>query len=881
MGDHILWLMRAASVLGLTLMQALVQLSAAEPPDGADHPIALPPADALIMEQGRLDGDGPFQCGSRPGCFAVNPAGTLVAAATGAGYMPSQLTVFTIPEARRQTWQLPPLYAVRQLIWLDDHRLVLLGQGFLTSTLCSLSEDGWQMQQVRHRGALYALVDLTSGLVRTCSLPSTWLVIRMAAGGDHRSVSLLILPRAGFVAPGALLGIKNAHMQSFMGIEQLDVESGSLAWRGQLPGPFKDGPLLMAVRPDAKCCAVLMPSPRVGVEELVIIDQVTQHVISSTLLPGLPGTAVDLRWGRDDRHLEVRSVADDLSTLTLSLGDGRWTLSSGWVLRPSAGAGGAPQETVAVGLHAVTMADGRYVSLLPRSFRSGDLFHEPYAWTTTNGLFEPLVADDALHVGVTLLGSCLRVMNLQHPFALSPTPETFFECQNDARYLASGELAVSANQATFIIPEHGPLRQVPFLDKVDGSWATAGRWMIASIDQDRFQVVDAFTGACRQLPCANGALMIHMSPDGGAVLLRLESQGLRFVELDRPQDFWDLPCSANADPLEVAWSHDHATCYLAGDGMADGSGDCTGAWSTRERCLVWRAQDASGQDVTTACALIPDPTSHQVLVQYRLPGANPQAGGVLADGVNASQTLLCNGLLDASTGHWLSTLVNPGRDPAFTPDGQRVVGMLGVVAIHDNRMLQPSSVPLSRGGRLWMSPSRTWELWMPTHADWQLRDCANCHIILHIRRPDAVPEREMIADVVWDASEQHIAITFRLNSCIFSMPLLPPGRPQRFAATILPRVDAIAGWLDAAQDLAGMGRPAVDALAGAPLTAHRLIALEMLSRAGEHQADRVLDAAGTLPAPLGFLAHDCAFRIHQLRAQEALMLQQTTTRSRP
>ena len=52
------------------------------------------------------------------------------------------------------------------------------------------------------------------------------------------------------------------------------------------------------------------------------------------------------------------------------------------------------------------------------------------------------------------------------------------------------------------------------------------------------------------------------------------------------------------------------------------------------------------------------------------------------------------------------------------------------------------------------------------------------------------------------------------------------------------------------------------------MSAHRLIALELCARTGDHAADLLLAAEGTLPAPLGYLAHDCAYRIHQLRREQ-------------
>jgi len=379
--------------------------------------------------------------------------------------------------------------------------------------------------------------------------------------------------------------------------------------------------------------------------------------------------------------------------------------------------------------------------------------------------------------------------------------------------------------------------------------------------------------------------MVMMSPDGGEALMRLDSPILRLVHLDQHQDVWDLPCTPNAKAYDVTatWDVTRRICYLAEGEVLDAPGDCTGAWNLADQRLAWRAQDAAGQEVMAAVALVPDPSSHQVLLQCRLPGETGGPGHrFLTDWFVAEQNLLSCGMLDGASGRWLSALANPGRDPGFTPDGQRVVGMLGVVGIAANRLLQPFDLPISLQNRLYLSPSRTWMLYMPVSGDWQLRDCAQCGIVLHIQRPAAVPVRERITRVIWDASEQHCAIAFTLTACVYTLPLLPPAPASTpFDPAVLARLDASSGWLAAAQDLSGMGPAAVDALNRAPLSAHRLIALEMLARAGEHQADTLIDAAGSLPPPLGFLAHDCAFRIHALRTQHALAASATRPGSAP
>ena len=860
-------------LLRLVLMQDMADMVAADGLAPAPGPVAT----IAVGEAAQLAGSGPFQCDQSPMCFGIDPSGTKVAALRTVAYpwAPAQLEVFAIPSGVRSTVDLSahgePIPLVQQLLWLDDHRLMLLGAGDAYETTCRLSDLGWTMISTRCFTALYALVDLTTNSVTTGSFGHDLGVVRMARTDDSRQVYFLAAQRSG--SESTCLWDGSLSTPDYA-LAEYDTTTGAMTWHASQPDPGWLGTQDFAIRPDGTCWALLRITHGgdQGVEVLVS-DLSAQPTVRRYVMPALILPHVAMRWGRDADHLDFQLFDDELSTVTLSLADGSWTQTPGWTLRRAHRLDPAGRDEAVVGLHALTLSDGRFVALLPRAIRTGDLFHLGYA-TTRFGLVDPVVADDALRFGVVMLGTCLRVIDLQHAIALSPAPGTIFDSQQGPRFLADGDLALTGNQSTFIVHDQGPARGAAFQEPVARVLAAAGNTLLAQTADEHLRIVDARTGLSRELPAKSAVQVATMSPDGRTALLRHGGTAVSIVHLDQQHTVWNMPCSLcmDGEMLGISWSSDQETCYLAEDAALGSVGACTGAWNIAEQRLAWRPQDAAGDEVLQAVALVPDPRGERILLQCR--GHQDQQQRRMQAAIPLQSDLDANaftcGLLDGPSGRWLGALANPGQDPGFTPDGQRVVGSLGVVGIAENRVLQSFAVHPRWWEDLWLSPSRTWVLWTPRTGAWELRDCAHGGIVVRIHPPTALDATEPISQIAWDPSEQHVAISRLLEPTVVRLALLPDALPQPCDKTVLARLDATTDWLEAARQLAGMGPAAVAALGGAALSAHRLIALEMLARAGVHQADGLLAHAAGLPLPLGYLAHDCAFRIQALRTQQAL-----------
>jgi len=849
--------------------------------DGPSEPLpALGPGHYL--------GTGPFQCLGTPNKAAINPSGTLLAAVTWGGTLRDwemimqSWELLSIPAGTVQHLDLPPdaepMQSIAQIAWIDDHRLLLLGYGTICIPSVETADAPWGLTVSQQPASLYQIIDVTARTRTSGSFPREERAVCFALGDERQTAQVLI--ERSRADPESWIGRPpHGSDPGAIGICSLDLTSGRMSEQGLTALTSRQEPWLLALRPDAGWAAVLLGRQVHANNQVVLelIDLHTAHPVEVFALPtGAEPTAI--RWGVDDQHLEVLSLGAELSTWTLTLPTGIWTERPGWPLRRTHAVDPGAGVVATIGLHALTLADGRYVPLLPTAVRGVDYFHSTYR-TEQLSSAGPFAVDERCAYCALTLGGVLRVLDLRHAYALSPQPSTWFD-HKGAQFLADGDLMVTSAHDTTILTPSGP-RHIPVQDGIQSLLAVAAGTSIGTDQQDELRVIDQRTGLGHQItsgsPPRPHARYAYLSPHGRSALLSALDGGLWLVQTGSHQLAWEMPCGRvnSNSPVAIAWSQDESIGYVA-ENWPFGHGPMgtpTGAWDLAQRRLLWRPTDANGEEVITASTLIPDPSSRQVLMQQftRTGRMLLRRNALPVPQVRLSNYQLTSGLLDGSTGQWLRSVITPGERAGFTPDGARLVGLLGVVGISENRFLQGFNASTA-ARHLWLSPARTWVLVLPPSGDWLLGDCAQCGIRLHFSRPPPPLGDQVVVSVAWDPSEQHIALGFVTCPMVFTMPLLPEAgaaaAPTLPDPGLLAQLEAVQGWLPAAERLAALGEQGVRLLATGAMTAHRLIALELCARHGEVQADRLLDAAGSLPPPMGYLAHDCAYRIQQLRIQQ-------------
>jgi len=840
-------------------------------------------------DPGRVYGAGPFQCLGFPTCAAINPSATLVAAArlcshVDTGDTPSaDVELFSIPAGVRQPVAVSPheqpLDTISQIAWLDDRRLLLLGTGGVSNLFLQRFRLPWSLEAGIENISRYQIIDLAAHARTTGSFPDLDSARCFVPDDDRRHVHVLFMNSALDVGP--LVSDLHVTAPSY-GVRLLDLATGQQSREAMAFLRNQQFPALLALQPDARRCAVLLESPRSGAtkQDLAIMDLRTGQVTDDFPLPGSASPPLTVQWGTDDGHIEVEELDRQPITWTLTLATRFWSQRPGWVLRrdhrldPS----GAPVATV--GTHALTLTDGRFIPLLPRDIRETDEF-PAQDLTIGASCRGPLAVNDGGDHCVLLLGTVLRVLDLRHGGALSPDPGTAF-APTQVLFRRNGDLLLCTPDVTTIIHAQTQ-RRVPVLAApMVGCCAWIDGWRIGIDDHGALRMVSLASGLDRQLnpgtPPTPWLVRVDVDPQVTHALLSLYDRRMWLVPMLPGGGIWEMPCSRVnwLSPMTITWSQDGSLCYLAedeGDEDATG-GPCTGAWNVVQRRLAWRPEDRDGAELHQVHALVPDPSARRVLMQLPIP---PEQSARSFPGAFLRRTplpleLFSASLLDGCSGHWMRDVPDPGTRAGFTPDGSRIVGWRGVVGIAENRFLHAFAAGVDRD-RVWMSPSHGWALTTTRHGDWQVIDCAGCGIQRSIRRPPPPFGALNVAGVAWDGSEQHIAVSFWTSSVVFATPLLPEptGRhassrdAQRAALT---QLEESAAWWPAAIALAGMGTSGTSALGSGPMSAHRLIALELCARTGDHAADLLLAAEGTLPAPLGYLAHDCAYRIHQLRREQ-------------
>jgi len=848
------------------------------------------PSDVLpAMGPGRFLGTGPFQCLGLISEAAINPSGTLIAAVTCGGSKRDweddgqSWEVFSVPGGALQTIDMstddPPLRSMTQIAWLDDHRFLMLGDGYDQTLIPQTNDLPWSLTATSQPANIYQIIDVTARTCVTGRFPVNERALSFSLGDDHGHVDVLMqrLPEA---QPTWIVPQLNSRppCETFA-IRVLAVATGAMPIRAVTPLLVGQAAYDMAIRPDGGQAVVLLEQAAVprALMDLAIVDL---HAGSITATLRLPDdiTPLALRWGTDDDHIEVMNLTSQLATARVALSTGIWTESPGWTVRRSHAVDPSETAVGTIGTFALTLTDGRILPLLPAEVRGVDYLHSSYGYPQY-AFREPFATDEHGRYGVLPLGGVLRVLDMRHAYALAPQPSTWYE-QRCLHVLPDGDLMVT-NTMSATRTHDGVQRHIPIQEPLRTLLAAAAGRLIANDRTNAVCVVDLASGRGHRLltgaPGGEEMKDAYLSPHGGSAMVVAPDQRMWLSYTDAHAMAWEMPClRLGADsPLGVAWNRDESICYLADDTIFASGADptsCTGAWDVSRHRQLWRPCDASGAVLTRAFALVPDRDARRVLLQAVIRARpQPMAGNRVLPLSRESRIRMTAGLLDAGTGRWLRSVIDPGERAGFTPDGARLVGAWGVVAIAEDRLLQPFDASIV-ANHLWLSPSRTWILVVPPSGDWLLADSAHCGIRLRFQRPAPPLGDGVVQAVVWDASEQRIALSFHDTPRVFTMPLLPEansGPSDRAAAhRALEQLEVGQGWLDAATRLAGMGAAGVVQLGTGTMTAHRLIALEMCARQGQHAADRLLDAAGALPPPLGYLAHDCAYRIQQLRLQQ-------------